>query len=225
MYVSYQCLKRERREAVGSSRFERERPAAVVALQSTGCNRGPRPGHTWVLILRAHAACTRAIHPFNSSTTAVEAIKLSPYLLSQPSSQAPSPFSPFFPVENKQTPAGQGLEDIVPLFAALEAACKGISMLVQRAAIAGATGVATGGGQNAGGDDQKKLDVVSNDLLKGFLARSGVVRVLASEEVWSVFVSVSVLACLCVCAAYVPGGHGRRSYGTINIRFDSTQWI
>lgn len=87
----------------------------------------------------------------------------------------------------QQTPThiylGQGLEDIVPLFAALEAACKGISMLVQRAAIAGATGAATGGGQNAGGDHQKKLDVVSNDLLKGFLARSGVVRVLASEEV------------------------------------------
>lgn len=76
-----------------------------------------------------------------------------------------------------------GLGDIVPLFAALQAACKGISMLVQRAAIAGATGVAAGGGENAGGDEQKKLDVVSNDLLKGFLARSGVVRVLASEEV------------------------------------------
>ena len=72
----------------------------------------------------------------------------------------------------------------MPLFAAIEAACKGISMLVQRAAIAGATGVATGGGENAGGDQQKKLDVVSNDLLKGFLARSGVVRVLASEEVY-----------------------------------------
>eukprot|EP00903_Cladosiphon_okamuranus_P008055 g7769.t1 len=81
----------------------------------------------------------------------------------------------------KDRPA-QGLEDIVPLFAALEAACKGISMLVQRAAIAGATGTAAGRGQNAGGDQQKKLDVVSNDLLKGFLARSGVVRVLASEE-------------------------------------------
>ncbi|CAM9149190.1 unnamed protein product [Laminaria digitata] len=77
---------------------------------------------------------------------------------------------------------GRGLEDIVPLFAAVEAACKGISMLVQRAAIAGATGIAAGGGENAGGDQQKKLDVVSNDLLKGFLARSGVVRVLASEE-------------------------------------------
>lgn len=79
--------------------------------------------------------------------------------------------------------AGEGLEGIVPLMAALQAACKGISTLVQRAAIAGATGVAAGGGQNAGGDEQKKLDVVSNDLLKGFLARSGVVRVLASEEV------------------------------------------
>ncbi|CAM9618427.1 unnamed protein product, partial [Ectocarpus fasciculatus] len=48
----------------------------------------------------------------------------------------------------------QGLEDIVPLVAALEAACKGISMLVRRAAIAGATGLASGGGQNAGGDEQ-----------------------------------------------------------------------
>ena len=71
----------------------------------------------------------------------------------------------------------------MPLFAALQAACKGISVLVQRAAVAGATGLAVGGSQNAGGDQQKKLDVVSNDLIKGFLARSGVVRVLASEEV------------------------------------------
>lgn len=85
----------------------------------------------------------------------------------------------------------------MPLFAALEAACKGISMLVQRAAIAGATGAATGGGQNAGGDQQKKLDVVSNDLLKGFLARSGVVRVLASEEV-SWFCETLSAACVWV---------------------------
>lgn len=56
-------------------------------------------------------------------------------------------------------------------------------MLVRRAAIAGATGLAAGGTENAGGEQQKKLDVVSNELLKGFLARSGVVRVLASEEV------------------------------------------
>ncbi|CAM9160712.1 unnamed protein product [Scytosiphon promiscuus] len=77
---------------------------------------------------------------------------------------------------------GHGLEDAVPLFAAIAAACKGISVLVQRAAIAGATGVSSEGGQNAGGDEQKKLDVISNTLLKGFLARSGVVRVLASEE-------------------------------------------
>lgn len=71
----------------------------------------------------------------------------------------------------------------MPLFAALQAAFKDISRLVQRAAITGSTGLATGGGENAGGEQQKKLDIVSNDLLKGFLARSGVVRVLASEEV------------------------------------------
>lgn len=71
----------------------------------------------------------------------------------------------------------------MPLFAALQAACKNISFLVQRAAIAGSTGLAAGSVQNAGGDQQKKLDVVSNDLLKGYLAKSGVVRVLASEEV------------------------------------------
>lgn len=78
---------------------------------------------------------------------------------------------------------GRGLEDATPLFAALQAACKGISTLVRRAAIDGATGLAAGGTENAGGEQQKKLDVVSNELLKGFLARSGVVRVLASEEV------------------------------------------
>lgn len=89
----------------------------------------------------------------------------------------------------------------MPLFAAIEAACKGISMLVQRAAIAGATGVATGGGENAGGDQQKKLDVVSNDLLKGFLARSGVVRVLASEEVYRLH-RITFRARVCVYVLY-----------------------
>lgn len=72
---------------------------------------------------------------------------------------------------------------MVPLFAALQAACKGIASRIQRAAIVGATGLAEDGGENAGGEQQKKLDVVSNELLCNFLAKSGVVRVLASEEV------------------------------------------
>ena len=119
-------------------------------------------------------------------------------LLQQSTPPRPSTRYPWSLVCTKRKITGEGLEDIVPLFAALEAACKGISMLVQRAAIAGATGAATGGGQNAGGDQQKKLDVVSNDLLKGFLARSGVVRVLASEEVifvtWNEFVRLPSVA-------------------------------
>lgn len=80
-------------------------------------------------------------------------------------------------------------------------------MLVRRAAIAGATGLASGGGQNAGGDEQKKLDVVSNDLLKGFLARSGVVRVLASEE---------VCTGVCLCPPSPAGGVGVHSKGDVD---------
>lgn len=72
---------------------------------------------------------------------------------------------------------------MVTLFTAIQAACKGIATRVRLAAIAGSTGLADGGSENAGGEQQKKLDVVSNELLCGFLARSGVVQVLASEEV------------------------------------------
>ncbi|CAM9490027.1 unnamed protein product, partial [Choristocarpus tenellus] len=77
---------------------------------------------------------------------------------------------------------GPELENIVPLFAALQNACKSISSLVRRAGIVGVTGVASAGGENAGGEQQKELDVVSNDILKSVLAQSGVVQVLASEE-------------------------------------------
>lgn len=79
-------------------------------------------------------------------------------------------------------------------------------MLVQRAAIAGATGVSLGGGQNAGGDEQKKLDVISNTLLKGFLARSGVVRVLASEEVRQ----ISCGGCVRVCPTFAYASSAAR---------------
>ncbi|CAM9512884.1 unnamed protein product [Discosporangium mesarthrocarpum] len=77
---------------------------------------------------------------------------------------------------------GTGLDDVVPLFAALQGACKSIASLVRRSGIEGATGKVWGGGKNAGGDSQTKIDVVSNDILKSYLEESGVVQVLASEE-------------------------------------------
>jgi fructose-1,6-bisphosphatase I len=50
-------------------------------------------------------------------------------------------------------------------------ACKQIASLVNRAGISNLTGIA--GAQNVQGEDQKKLDVVSNDVFKNCLASSG----------------------------------------------------
>lgn len=59
-------------------------------------------------------------------------------------------------------------------------ACKQIASLVNRAGISNLTGVA--GAQNVQGEDQKKLDVVSNEVFKNCLSSSGRTGVLASEE-------------------------------------------
>eukprot|EP00954_Amorphochlora_amoebiformis_P018182 1324305-Amorphochlora_amoeboformis.AAC.1 len=49
--------------------------------------------------------------------------------------------------------------------------------------ISGSTGLAEGGGAvNVQGEEQKKLDVMSNDLLKASLRSSGKLGVIASEE-------------------------------------------
>lgn len=59
-------------------------------------------------------------------------------------------------------------------------ACKQIASLVQRAGLAGMTGLA--GEQNVQGEDQKKLDVISNDVFCDVLRQSGRTGVIASEE-------------------------------------------
>jgi fructose-1,6-bisphosphatase I len=59
-------------------------------------------------------------------------------------------------------------------------ACKQIATLVNRSGISGMTGLA--GEQNVQGEDQKKLDVISNDVFNNCLRSSGRTGVLASEE-------------------------------------------
>ncbi len=62
-------------------------------------------------------------------------------------------------------------------------ACKTLSNLVRRSAISGLTGLEDGGGSiNVQGEEQKKLDVISNDVLKNALRWSGELATLASEE-------------------------------------------
>lgn len=70
--------------------------------------------------------------------------------------------------------------DFVILINAIATACKLVSRSVRKAGIAGLYGVA--GTENATGDSQKKLDVLSNEMFVNTLYNSHVCAVLVSEE-------------------------------------------
>ena len=70
--------------------------------------------------------------------------------------------------------------DLVILMNAIATSCKIITSAVQRAGISKLYGLA--GETNSTGDDQKKLDILSNDIMINALVNSGVCSVLVSEE-------------------------------------------
>jgi fructose-1,6-bisphosphatase I len=73
--------------------------------------------------------------------------------------------------------------DMESLMSSIQMACKQIANLVSRAGISDLTGMEAGGGSvNVQGEEQKKLDVISNDVLKNALKYSGKVGVVGSEE-------------------------------------------
>jgi len=79
--------------------------------------------------------------------------------------------------------ANPHLRELESLMMSLQTACKAISSVVDKASITGATGLEGGGGSvNVQGEEQKRLDVITNDILKKALRFSGKVGVLASEE-------------------------------------------
>jgi fructose-1,6-bisphosphatase I len=69
------------------------------------------------------------------------------------------------------------------LMTSIQMACKTIASLVSRAGVQDLTGLQEGGGSvNVQGEEQKKLDVISNTVLKNALRYSGKVGVVGSEE-------------------------------------------
>jgi len=75
------------------------------------------------------------------------------------------------------------LEEIESIFTSLQVACKTLSNLVRTSALSGLTGLEDGGGSiNIQGEEQKKLDVIANDVLKNALRWSGQLSTIASEE-------------------------------------------
>ncbi|KAJ8604326.1 hypothetical protein CTAYLR_002489 [Chrysophaeum taylorii] len=80
------------------------------------------------------------------------------------------------------TVANPQLAELESIFSAIETAGKTISNLVRRSSLTGLTGYLDSGNVNVQGEEQKKLDVITNDVLKNALKFTGRMGVLASEE-------------------------------------------
>lgn len=80
----------------------------------------------------------------------------------------------------KQEQAGVIDAELTIVLSSISTACKQIASLVQRAGISNLTGVQ--GAVNVQGEDQKKLDVVSNEVFSTCLRSSGRTGIIASEE-------------------------------------------
>jgi fructose-1,6-bisphosphatase I len=74
------------------------------------------------------------------------------------------------------------LQELTTLFGAIDTACKAITNLVKRSQLPSSQTLGYQGEVNVQGEDQKKLDVITNDLLKRALRFTGRLGVLASEE-------------------------------------------
>ncbi|CAN0879828.1 Fructose-1,6-bisphosphatase, chloroplastic [Linum grandiflorum] len=80
----------------------------------------------------------------------------------------------------QQEQAGVIDAELTIVLSSISLACKQIASLVQRAGISNLTGVQ--GAVNIQGEDQKKLDVVSNEVFSNCLRSSGRTGIIASEE-------------------------------------------
>ncbi|KZV18538.1 fructose-1,6-bisphosphatase, chloroplastic-like [Dorcoceras hygrometricum] len=80
----------------------------------------------------------------------------------------------------KQEQIGAIDAELTIVLSSISMACKQIASLVQRASISNLTGVQ--GAVNVQGEDQKKLDVVSNEVFSNCLRSSGRTGIIASEE-------------------------------------------
>lgn len=74
------------------------------------------------------------------------------------------------------------LTELVTLFGAIDTACKAIANMVKRSQLPSSQTLGYEGAINVQGEDQKKLDVITNDVLKRALRFTGRLGVLASEE-------------------------------------------
>ncbi|DBA78419.1 TPA: hypothetical protein ACH3X2_007915 [Trebouxia sp. C0005] len=80
--------------------------------------------------------------------------------------------------QRKSSPDAKGNLSI--LLGSISVACKFVSSAVRKAGLAGLLGMA--GSENIQGEDQKKLDILANEVFINMLAKSGQCAVIVSEE-------------------------------------------
>jgi len=74
------------------------------------------------------------------------------------------------------------ISELTSVFSGIDTACKALANLVKRSQLPSSETLGYQGAVNIQGEDQKKLDVISNDILKRALRFTGRMAVLASEE-------------------------------------------
>ncbi|KAA8494021.1 Fructose-1,6-bisphosphatase, chloroplastic [Porphyridium purpureum] len=151
--------------------------AAFVGSAALGCGE-----------VRARAASARTAPAAGRRTSRRAAAALSMVTSAKPSRKMSTETSPvtltrFIIEEGMENADLIHLKDMENLMAAIALACKKISSLVARAGLSNLTGLEEGGGSiNVQGEEQKKLDVLSNEVLKNALRFSGKMGIMASEE-------------------------------------------
>ena len=86
-------------------------------------------------------------------------------------------FKRFMQIELWRTPE---LEALYPVLCSIEVACRDINRLMRRISTDNLDGLH--GNINVQGEDQKKLDVIANRIMKNALCCSGKISIVASEE-------------------------------------------
>jgi fructose-1,6-bisphosphatase len=82
--------------------------------------------------------------------------------------------------QRKLAPSARG--NLTMLLNAICVGCKFVSHAVRRAGVAGNDVLGAAGSSNVQGEDQKKLDIVANEVFKNVLRKSGQCCVLVTEE-------------------------------------------
>jgi len=99
----------------------------------------------------------------------------------------------FLEVEIWRSGASPEMKTLYPMLTGIEKACRDISLLMRRISTDNLEGLSQGSTINVQGENQKKLDVLANSIIKNAVCGSGVAKAVASEEEEEVCLCSSIM--------------------------------